>query len=217
MSRALIFVNGVLPDLAAARRLLRPGDLILAADGGARHALSLGVTPAFIIGDLDSLKEEEKELALARKARLLTYPPMKDQTDLELTLDYAREQGCRQICIVAALGGRLDQTLANLSLLTDPRLAGLDVRLDDGVEEVLFIRQRAEIDGAPGDIVSLLPWGGAVEGIVTEGLRWSLHGETLFPERTRGVSNEMLSDKASVQVAKGLLLCIHLRRSMATS
>lgn len=216
MSRALIFVNGILPNPIAARRLLRPGDLILAADGGTHHALSLGVTPAFIIGDLDSLKEEEKEQALARKARVLPYPPMKDQTDLELTLDYALEQGCRQIRIVAALGGRLDQTLANLSLLTDPRLAELDVRLDDGVEEVFFIRRRAELDGAPGDTVSLLPWGQAVEGIITEGLRWSLRGETLFPERTRGVSNEMLGEKATIQVTKGLLLCVHLRRAFAT-
>lgn len=214
MSRALIFVNGILPNRAAARRLLRPDDLILAADGGARHALVLGVTPAFIIGDLDSLTEEDKEQALARKARLLTYPPMKDQTDLELTLDYALERGCRQIRIVAALGGRLDQTLANLSLLTDPRLAEVDVRLDDGVEEALFIRQHVELEGAPGDTVSLLPWGGTVEGIVTEGLRWPLRGEALFPERTRGVSNEMLSNKASIQVAKGLLLCVHLRRSL---
>lgn len=216
MSRALIFANGVLPNPAAARRLIRPGDLILAADGGTRHALSLGLMPAFVIGDLDSLNDEEKEQAIARNVRLLTYPPMKDQTDLELTLDYALEQGCRQIRIVAALGGRLDQTLANLSLLTDPRLAELDIRLDDGVEEAFFIRRRADLNGAAGDTVSLLPWGQAVEGIVTEGLRWSLNGETLLPERTRGVSNEMLSDRAAIQVAKGLLLCVHLRRSVFT-
>lgn len=212
--RAIIFANGVLPNLAAARRLIRADDLILAADGGTHHALALGLIPSFIIGDLDSLTEEEKSQAVARRASLVTYPPVKDQTDLELTLDYALERGCRSIRIVAALGGRLDQTLANLSLLTAPRLAELDVRLDDGIEEAFFIRRQAELDGAPGDIVSLIPWGAPVEGIVTQGLRWPLRGESLFPERTRGISNEMLTDKATVQVAKGLLLCVHLRQAI---
>lgn len=215
-ARALIFANGSLPNLAAARRLLQPDTLILAADGGARHALALGLVPAFIIGDLDSLSEEDKTQAVARKARLVTYPPVKDQTDLELTLDYALERGCRQIRILAALGGRLDQTLANLSLLTAPRLAECDVRLDDGIEEAFFVRHQAEIDGAPGDTVSLLPWGAPVEGIVTQGLRWPLRGESLFPERTRGISNEMLAEKATIQVAKGLLLCIHLHHLVPT-
>jgi len=213
MTRALIFVNGNLPDLAAARRLIQPGDLILAADGGARHALALGLVPSCIIGDLDSLAEEEAKQAVARRSLLLSYPPDKDETDLELALDYALERGCHQIRIVAALGGRLDQTLANLALLTAPRLAERDARLDDGLEEAFFIRQHAAISGAPGDIVSLLPWGAAAEGIVTEGLRWPLRGETLFPERTRGVSNEMLTAQASVRVAQGMLLCVHRRRS----
>ncbi len=213
--RAIIFTNGVLPNREAARRLIRPGDLILAADGGARHALALGLIPSFIIGDLDSLSEEVRTQAVAHKVNLMTYPPIKDQTDLELTLDYALERGCRSLRILAALGGRLDQTLANLSLLTAPRLAEYDVRLDDGVEEAFFIRREAELEGTPGDIVSLIPWGAPVEGIVTQGLRWPLRGESLFPERTRGISNEMLTEKATVQVAKGLLLCVHLRHTLA--
>ncbi len=77
--------------------------------------------------------------------------------------------------IVGALGGRLDQTLGNLSLLTEPELADLDIRLDDGVEEALFTRSRCEVHGKPADIVSLLPWGGEVTGVSTEGLRWPLH------------------------------------------
>ncbi len=54
MPRCIIFANGTLPDLDSARRLIRPDDFILAADGGTRHALDLGLTPSIIIGDLDS-------------------------------------------------------------------------------------------------------------------------------------------------------------------
>ena len=88
-----------------------------------------------------------------------------------------------------------------------------DICLDDGVEEVLFCRDQAEVHGRSGDIVSLIPWSGAVQGIQTQGLRWSLNHETLYPEKTRGVSNEMLGDSASISIGSGLLLVIHRRQS----
>ena len=55
MQRAVIFANGILTDPAAARSLLQSGDLIVAADGGLHNALSAGVTPHLVIGDMDSV------------------------------------------------------------------------------------------------------------------------------------------------------------------
>lgn len=212
MGRFLIFVNGILPHRAAALRLLRPDDFLLAADGGARLAWQLGVRPQVVIGDLDSLEDDLRNHLTATGTQFLVYPREKDETDLELALQYALGRGAISIVIIGALGGRLDQTLANLSLLTDPRLADLDVRLDDGVEEAFFVRKRGEVHGRPGEIVSLLPWGAPVTGIRTQGLRWSLQGETLYPERTRGVSNELLAEMAYLEVKSGLLLVVHRRQ-----
>ena len=118
-----------------------------------------------------------------------------------------------QIIIVAALGGRLDQTLANLALISDIRFAQLDVRLDDGVEEVFFCRDQVQVQGKSGDVVSLIPWQGAVTGVRTENLKWPLHNEMLYPEKTRGISNEMTGDTASVEIKSGLLLVVHRRNS----
>ena len=49
--------------------------------------------------------------------------------------------------------------MGNIALLTDPQLATFDVRLDDGVEEIFFCRDQAQVQGGSGDIVSLIPWG----------------------------------------------------------
>jgi thiamine pyrophosphokinase len=209
--RAIIFVNGPLPDPSPVRRLLRPGDLLLAADGGTRHLRLLDLVPSAILGDLDSLSADDRRWADERQVRLVAYPPDKNETDLELALAYAVAQGADEIVIAGALGGRLDQTLANLALLTDPRLAALDVRLDDGVEAAWFVRGKSDIRGEAGDTVSLLPWGGEVTGVTTDGLRWPLSGETLYPEKTRGVSNKMLGVSASVSIESGLLLIVHRR------
>jgi len=214
MSRAVIFVNGHIPDLELVRRLTRPGDTLLAADGGTRHALAIGLTPSVVIGDLDSLTDDDRRKLDAAGTEIRRYPRDKNETDFELALHYAVEAGYREILLVAALGNRLDQTLGNLALLTDPSLVGLHVRVDDGVEQVYFARRgtQAQVEGSPGDLVSLIPWGGEVTGVVTDGLRWPLRGETLYPYKTRGISNELLGKSASVNLKSGLLLVIHHRQ-----
>jgi thiamine pyrophosphokinase len=213
--RILIFANGVLPDPEAARLLLQPGDWIICADGGSRHVRTLGLTPRTVIGDLDSLDESDRRSYEAQGVQLLAHPRDKDETDLELALSHALSLGPRSIVIVAALGARVDHMLGNISLLSDSRLDSLDCCLDDGIDRLLICRTSASVDGLPGDLVSLLPWGGAAVGVRTDGLRWALHGETLYPERSRGISNEILHPPARIRLESGALLIVHHRLSQA--
>jgi thiamine pyrophosphokinase len=213
MSRALIFVNGELRDPGAARVLVQPDDVVIAADGGARHALELGVIPTAIIGDFDSLSEAEVRVFSDMGVHMLRFPTNKDDTDLELALNHAVRAGYCPIIIVGAFGGRLDQMLGNISLLSNQEFLGSDVRLDDGITEAFFITSKSSIYGKPGDTVSLIPWGNPVEGVSTDGMVYPLHNETLFPYRTRGISNQMLAETAKVSLKHGLLLCIHIRKN----
>lgn len=210
--RTVIFVNGRLSSPKRLAELLRSDDWLIAADGGLRHLRRLGLAPRLLIGDLDSVTEEEVRWAAENGAEVRRYPREKDETDLELALAAALQTGSREILLAAALGGRLDQTLGNLGLMLRPELAGLDARLEDGREEVFMIRERAEIHGRKGDIVSLLPWNGPAEGVSTQALRYPLRDETLYPDHTRGISNEMQGDTAQVSLRAGILLCIHMRR-----
>ncbi len=213
MSRAVIFVNGSIRDLEKVRRMILPGDTLLAADGGTRYALAMGLVPALIIGDMDSLTEADRQKLGAAGSELHHYSRDKNETDFELALRHAVETGFHEILVVAALGDRLDQTLGNLSLLTDPSMAGLNIMLDDGTEQAFFIRSRGQIEGLAGDVVSLIPWGGNVTGISTHGLRWPLDGDTLVPYKTRGISNELLGNMAEIAIQSGLLLVIHRRQN----
>ena len=213
MHRILIFANGDLPNLEKARAIVRPDDFILCADGGTRHALALSVMPNLIIGDMDSIEKDQLQNLQAAGVQIELYPRDKDETDLEHALNKALELDSKQILIIAALGGRIDQTLANLALLTDSRLSTFDVRMDDGVEEIFFCREQVQVEGRRGDIVSLIPWGEPVQGVQTEDLKWRLERETLYPDKTRGISNEMLTGSATVRIAAGLLLVVHTRSS----
>lgn len=213
MSRAIIFVNGELRNPGAARTLIRPDDVIIAADGGARHALALGLIPTAVIGDFDSLSEAEVRVFSDMGVHMLRFPKTKDDTDLELALAHAVRAGYCPIILVGANGGRLDQELGNISLMSNPDFIGSDVRLDDGTTEAFFITTQSSIHGKAGDTVSLIPWGNPVEGVSTDGLAYPLHDETLFPYRTRGISNQMLAETAKVSLKRGLLLCVHIRKN----
>ncbi len=210
-ARAVIFANGELEDLPALRALLEPGDTLVAADGGAGYLKAMGLLPSVLIGDLDSLDAGEIERLAQAGVHILRFPVDKNETDLELALRWALDAGFTRILISAALGGRLDQTLGNIFLLTQERLKDCDVRLDDGRVAVFVIRQSAALAGQPGDTLSLLPLGGPAEGVLTHGLRYPLKEETLYPEQTRGISNVFAGASASVSLTRGLLLCVHTR------
>ena len=216
MERVIIFANGELPDLNKARSILPNADYVICADGGTRHALALGIQPDLIIGDMDSADPQQLKEFSEAGVGMESFSHDKNETDLELAINRAMGLQPKQIVIVAALGGRLDQTLANITLLSDPQLSESDIRLDDGVEEVLLCRSQVEIQGKSGDIVSLIPWLGAVSEVETTNLKWPLHKETLYPGKTRGVSNEMLGDTASVSIRSGLLLIVHLRTPLVS-
>ncbi len=215
--RIIIFANGVIahPEVEAAR-WIRAGDLVIAANGGTAHALAAGILPDHVIGDQDSLTE-------AQRSRLAdvtfhAHPPAKDETDLELALLWAAEVARTQspkaaIIILGALGGRPDQTLANLLLLSLSALRGLDARIADGPWTCRLARGGESLcfHGAPGDTLSLIPLGGAAHGITTEGLEFPLNGETLDFGPARGVSNAFTGEVATISVVEGLLWCFHER------
>ncbi|HID54360.1 MAG TPA: thiamine diphosphokinase, partial [Anaerolineae bacterium] len=105
--------------------------------------------------------------------------------------------------------GRLDQTLANILLLSHPQLHGRTAQLITENERAWLVTAVSEIYGRAGDTVSLIPLGGDVRVRAASGLAWPLHDETLAFGLARGVSNVMTADTAVIEVESGTLLCIH--------
>jgi len=208
--RAVIFANGKMNNPDQARAQAELGDLLIAADGGALHCLELGLIPDMVIGDFDSLQEQDLNTLESKGAEIVRYPARKDYTDLELALQRAVKRGARDILVIAALGARWDQTLANLLLPAASALQQADIRLLDGQQEIRLVRgpDRMELEGQPNDIVSLVPLGGPAVHITTYGLEYPLNGETLDFGSTRGISNVLLDTRARIDLQEGLLLCV---------
>jgi len=207
--RALIIANGPLTQ----EPKLSSDDLLIAADGGARHCLELGLSPQVVIGDMDSLTAEELGTLESGGSQIIRHPAHKDFTDLELALSYAVERGADPILVYGALGARWDQTLANLLLPAAVEFTAARIRLIDGAQEIQLLRggESLEITGSPGDTVSLVPVAGDASGITTEGLEYRLLDGNLVFGSTRGISNVLIAGRATVSLREGLLVCILIR------
>jgi thiamine pyrophosphokinase len=92
--------------------------------------------------------------------------------------------------------------------LASPDYAPLHLEALDAGGRIVAVHNRVELTGAPGDLVTLLPVGGPAHGVTTHGLQYPLHGETLQPGATRGVSNVLLESRATVELASGTLLVL---------
>lgn len=209
--RAVIVANGRLSQPAVDRRRVATGDWLLAADGGLRNCCLLGLTPAVVIGDLDSVDPAELARLQAGSATIVRHPERKDETDLELALAYAAAHGAAEILVLGALGDRWDQTLANALLLASPILAAVPTWLADGPQLVTLARpdRPLTLQGRPGDTLSLLPLAGDARGVTTSGLEYPLTDETLRFAATRGVSNTLVEARAEIRLTDGLLLVVH--------
>jgi thiamine pyrophosphokinase len=211
--RAIVIANEHVGNSEASQAQTWPHDLVICADGGAQHALALGLAPDVVIGDLDSLNGDLRARLEDEGCQVVVHPTRKDETDLELALRYAVEHGVDEILILGALGGRIDQTLANVLLLALPELERVKTCIVAGDQEMFLIRGKALIEGQEGDTVSLLPIAGDVTGITTEGLEYPLQRGNLKFGPALGVSNMLTTPVARVQVEHGLLLCIHISNS----
>ncbi len=207
MRAAVVAGSSLSGELDAA--VLSAVDLLVAVDAGADALKLTGLEPALFVGDMDSVTPETRGALESRGVEVVLLPIAKDETDLEVALRLLVGRGADDITVYGALGGpRLDHLLGNVMLLTAPWLAGVAVRLVDGVHEFSVAGGDAELRAEPGDLVSLLALTAEVREVCTEGLLYPLADETLVRSSTRGLSNVMIGDRARVTHRDGILLLV---------
>jgi thiamine pyrophosphokinase len=185
-------------------------DLVIAADGGARHAQALGRRIDRWVGDGDSIDPGELRRLEAAGVPIERASTDKDETDAEMALYAAVGAEPGRVTILGALGGeRLDHELGNIWLLAHPVLEGRRACLLGARTRItLAAPGRTELPGRVGDLVSLLPFGGDAEGITTDGMRYPLRGEGLLSGPSRGLSNVRDDPAAAITIRSGRLLVV---------
>lgn len=203
---ALVLAGGPLRPSPRLLRKVAEAEVVIAADGGLRHAIPLGVVPDLLVGDLDSVRAED--LMVWSDVPTERHPTDKDALDLELAIEAALARGADSVRVIGAFGGRFDQTLATAWIAAHYAEQGVDMSLLDGIHDAYPLPAGARFDDEipKGTVFSLLS--------VSERSRVDVAGAD-YPlvdtELPRGVGlglSNVAHDRLVVDVREGLVLLI---------
>jgi len=191
-------------------------DMLICADGGANHAISSGSIPHVLIGDLDSITADNLSICQSEKTEIIQYPREKDQTDLELAVEYAHSylQSCGQsedqIMLYGAGGKRLDHLLGNIALMLGYAQRQRTVKMIDKNHQAWIMPPGTQVvHGAKGQELSIIPLSEKAT-VSSKGLYYELNNLTLFQNAARGMSNVFRNNQATIDVHDGMIMVIVL-------
>ena len=207
---------------------------LIAADRGLEFFLDYLILPDVVIGDFDSLSEDGKnflemqsedipyggilEWNLQKGERkvveVVRLRPEKDDSDTQSAMNYAIQNGAKEIAILGVTGNRVDHLMANFGLLILAQKQGAEVALADRYNYMKLISSGTILKKSEqfGKYVSFFPLGGDVTGLTLEGFKYPLdkyHLTTADSGLT--VSNEISEEYAKVTYESGTLLMIMSR------
>jgi len=200
-------------DLTMGEINITEEDYCIAVDGGLSYCPILNVEPDLIIGDFDSVSEQEKAAIIALKEqipeRIVELPAEKDDTDMLAALKKGLELGYTDFRIYAGTGGRFDHTLANIQSLLFLKNRGAIGYLMDGTGMMLVIQNesvsfRKEMEG----YLSLFSLGKEAKGVTISGMKYPLNNAVITNDFPIGISNEFVGEEATISVEDGELVCM---------
>lgn len=198
--RAVIICGGDIGNYERAKACIKTGDMIICADSGYAHAKKMNIRPDVVLGDFDSYKKDD---VICDDIKI--YPAKKDFTDSEIAADYALKNGADEILLLAATGGRIDHTLANIYLLKTISQRGIFISIFDGASTTYYLSNELSLKGKKGDLLSLVPFSEASD-ITTWGLEYALSKQ---PLPSTGVSNVFICDEVKIKIGSGEAIVIH--------
>ena len=186
---------------------IKDSDILIAIDGGMEWFSKLNINPNILIGDLDSISKKTLEELRSDKGLIIKkHPKEKDSTDMELGIDYLISNNCKEIIIFGGTGTRLDHTLANIFLLDKLNKKNIKGKIIDKNNTILIIDNNYEMKKELGKYISIIPITELGSTISLEGFKYDLNNYSLKFGSTMGVSNEIVDEKAYINVVKGTVV-----------
>jgi thiamine pyrophosphokinase len=183
-------------------------DFVIAVDGGSNKLRKLELIPDLIIGDLDSVTDENLNYYRDHDVEIIKHPVEKAQTDSELAVDYCKENNFEELYLTAALGGRIDQQLANLNLLEYIYELNIKALIISKKIEIALVTDKKEFLAKEGYRLSLIPQSSSVCGLTIKGCKYNLQNQNIFRSKSRGISNLIESERAEIELNSGLLIYV---------
>ncbi len=202
--KGIIITGGDAPGIERFSSELTGPVYIIAADSGLDTCLEYGITPDFITGDMDSIKNKKKLSDFPSKC-VKIFPKDKDETDTEIAFRLLRERGIEKTVIVGGGGGRTDHFLGIVSLFDRDYHPSVWYTAQEMIVSIDSHRVFYDMEGAG---VSFFPAGNGICKMKSSGLKWNLDG-LQWVKGDAGISNKVLANPFSVEMETGRLIMIY--------
>lgn len=203
MRRCVIIGGADIGRYDRIRAQLRADDFYVCCDSGLKHRPGLGITPDLTVGDFDSHANPHLD------TETIVLPCEKDDTDTAFAVKEALKRGFQDFLLVGVIGGRLDHTLGNISLLLMLDTQGKYATALDDYSEMEIVSSRPVRIEDRYPFFSLLNISGQARGITIQNAKFPLSNAEITCEYQYGISNEVLPGMtAEVSVGNGRLLLI---------
>ena len=203
MSRCVIVSAGPFQDPVTLAGLLMPDDYVIVADGGWQLATLLGVKPAMLVGDFDSMILP----CVPDDVKVITLPVEKDVTDTAKALEIGYDEGFRDFLLLGCTGGRLDHFQATLIDAIGYVRRDCAVSIADERNEIYPLTPGHYLFRArEGEKVSFFAYRDDVTGLFVTDMAYDVADMTLSPDSSLCVSNEAVEEDYCVSFRTGLLL-----------
>lgn len=202
--RCVIIAGAPCHDAAFIKAALRPLDYIICADRGYQTAVEADITPDLLVGDFDSYEGE-----LPTGVETIRLNPEKDDTDTQHCVSIALERGMTDFLLLAATGGRLDHTLATLTVteyLADRGAHCIILSKNEKIE--LLTAGTHTYSGCKGLTFSVFPYGCQRVVLSINGAYYPLNHGVIPHSVTLGISNIFTDNSAEITVHEGKVLVI---------
>lgn len=180
---------------------IQENDLIIAADGGYKHCLSVNVMPHLVVSDFDSYHEDIKGVEVIRCV------PEKDDTDMLLAIHEGIKRGYDEFIIYGALGGRIEHSFANIQCLKYLCEQGYTAKIKSGDCCVQVVNDIIEFEKENQGYISVFSLSDS--SVVTiENLKYTLNHGKLSTSYPLGIDNEFIGKDSKITVHEGCVLVI---------
>ncbi|MGB4503626.1 MAG: thiamine diphosphokinase [Syntrophaceticus sp.] len=184
---------------------------VICVDGGAGWARKLGITPNWVVGDLDSINDDDRRYMEQSGVQFSCHPSQKDTTDTQISLQLADQLGADEVTIWGGTGPRIDHTLSNLYSAAYFALRGKTVQFDSPALAIYLVKDSLTLSGEIGNTVSVLALGGGAAGVTLEGFQYPLENAEVDSLWQFGISNVIKDKPQVISVVSGILAVFYYR------
>lgn len=186
-------------------------DRWIGVDRGAYHLLEHGIVPATIVGDFDSVTEEEYASISDAVAHMETFQTEKDETDTDLALERALAFHPQTVLLTGVTGGRLDHYEAALrSVYRMQRVhPHIQFKIINKQNELQFLPPgRHHLVKTQHRYVSFFAYGETIQDVTLQGVKYETENEVIEQGTSRFTSNEIMRDDAYIAFSSGICLMV---------